>query len=142
MQDSQANCGPVSVANALKSLGINRAVEELETLLGTSATEGTSTLKMLRGLVKIDGLLVRLITESRSEIAHLRLDAALRSGRPCVVCVDSGSHYVCAIGRLGTGRIIVADSADTELVLSYTWEDFMQRWHEDGTKKPYWGVVL
>lgn len=141
MQDTQANCGPLAVQNALKCLGIDRATVELEHLLGTSATEGTPTAKLLKGLYKIEGLLPRRIDESREEIAHLRLDAALRSGRPVVLCVDNGSHYVCAIGRLGTGRVLIADSADTELVIAYTWPDFMARWAEDA-KKPYWGVVL
>ena len=141
MQNSQANCGPTAVQNGLVALGLTRSIDELEKLLGCTATQGTSGPKMLKGLYHIEELQPRKIEESREEIAHLRLDAALRSGRPVILCVDNLEHYVCAIGRLGTSRVIIADSADSELVLVYTWSEAMRRW-ESQSKKAYWGLVL
>ena len=141
MQDSQANCGPFAVRNALAALGIDRSVEELEKLLGCTATHGTTGTKMWKGLLSIAELNPVKIDESRQDVAHLRLRAALDAGRPVVCCVDNNEHYICAIGLLGSGRVLIADSADTELVLSLDWSQLMGRWRS-GLRRAYWGIAL
>ncbi len=127
--------------NALKALGIERSTEELEVLLGTTATEGTPTKRLVKGLLKMEELNPRVIDEAREMVAHLSLSAALHSGRPVVLCVDDWTHWVTAIGTLGMGRVLIADSADSELVLATDWPTLMQRWASTA-KRPYWGVVL
>ncbi len=141
LQDTTANCGPLAVRNALKALGLERSTEELETLLGTTATEGTPTKRLVKGLLKMEELNPRVIDESREMVAHLSLSAGLRSGRPTVLCVDDWTHWVAAVGTLGDSRVLVADSADSELVVSLGWQELMQRWASTA-KRPYWGVVL
>src|SRR5690349_23329730 len=116
MQDSQANCGPSALRNALAALGISRSGDELEKLCQTDATQGTPVANVVRAARTIEGLEPRRIQETRADVALLQLLEALRAGRPVLLCVDNDSHYVAAVGTLGN-RVLVADSADSELVL-------------------------
>lgn len=138
LQDSQANCGPASLSNALAALGQPRTQDECAELCKTNATDGTPT-KRLLAAVKGLGLRGIVIKEKRAEVALLKLDHWLQRGRPAILCVDNDSHWVAAIGVLND-RILVADSADNELVLSYDRTALVERWEADaGT---CWGVVL
>lgn len=142
MQDSQANCGPLALRNALAAIGVDRSTEECETLCKVSATNGTTNNNMVKGLHKLEECRPSVIQEIRPEIAFLRLDASLRAGRPVIICVDNWSHWISAIGRLGNARILVVDSANSELVLSYGWEQLLNRWGNQYAKRGFWGVSL
>lgn len=141
LQDSQANCGPVSLRNALSALGLRRSTEELETLCRTNATEGTTARNLTRAATTIEGLSPRRIEETRRDVALLVLRHALACGRPVVLLVDNWSHYVAAVGTLGE-RYLVADSADAELVVSLAVDELAGRWGHATAKRPYWGLVL
>ncbi len=138
-QDAEANCGPFALMNALRSLGIVRSREELETLCGTTMTAGTSPAKMYRGAGKL-GLhgAPTKITERRLDIAMLKLrHALLAEGRPVVMVWHAGEHWVAAVGMLGE-RFLIADSADIELVISMSAEEVAEKWADGG----FHGVVL
>lgn len=142
-QDSQANCGPYALMNALRSLGIMRTREELEVLCGTTMTDGTPPPKLLRAIGRIDGCQPVKIRERRRDIALLRLKGALDQGRPVVLVWqdsegNSGGHWVAAVGMLGD-RYLIADAADNELVLSHTVAEVAEKWVDEGV---YEGVVL
>lgn len=142
LQDSQANCGPVAVKNALCALGIDRSTEECEILCGTTATQGTPPHRMIKGLESIHELDVVVIKELRKEIAILLLKDSLRDGRPVVLLVDNAEHWIAAIGILGE-RVIIADGADYELVTSYPLESFNDRWYNKTSKRiPYYGIRI
>lgn len=138
MQDSQATCGPSALSNALAALGVKRSSAECEVLCKASATNGTNTKAMAKAIQSIDGTHLRVLRESRPDVAMLRLLALLQRGRPVLLVVDSSSHWVAAVGVLGD-RVLVADAADLELVLSYTPEELATRWR-DG--KTFYGVGL
>lgn len=140
MQDSQANCGPFALKNALEALGVQRSAEELEKACGTSATNGTPTRGILRAATKIEGCNPVVLRESKSDVALLKLEHALRRGRPVVIawCSETpGDHWVAVVGVLGE-RFLVADSANSELVISYPVNELEAKWRD--TK--YEGVVL
>lgn len=137
MQDSQANCGPFALKNALSAIGIERSAEELEKACGTTATNGTPTKNVLRAAQKIEGCAPVVIREKRSDVALLKLEHAVNDGRPVLLVVDSGEHWVAAVGKLGD-RYLVADSANTELVISMTAAELEARWKDTG----YEGVLL
>lgn len=140
MQDSQANCGPYALKNALSALGVERTAGELESACRTSATDGTSMRNILRAAQKIEGCAPYSIKEKRTDVAMLKLRYAVSSGRPVVLAWNSGEpgdHYVAAVARLGD-RFLVADSANNELILSLTAAQLEERWR--GTS--YEGVVL
>lgn len=140
MQDSQANCGPFALKNALTAIGIDRSAEELEKACGTTATNGTPTKGIIRAASKIEGCIPVLLREKRTDIALMRLAEALRRGRPVVIswCTDTpGDHWVAAVGVLGD-RYLIADSGDTELVRSFAVDELEMRWRD----KSYEGVIL
>jgi hypothetical protein len=142
LQDSQANCGSVAVKNALCALGIDRSTEECEILCGTTATQGTTPRRMIKGLESIHELDVAIISETRKEIALLLLQSALRDGRPVIILVDNNEHWISAIGLLGD-RIIIADGADYELVTSNNSEGLLTRWCNSSSKRQsYYGIRI
>lgn len=138
LQDTQANCGPASLHNALAAIGIHRTQDELEALCKTTGTAGTSP-RNLQAAIRALGRVPVVINERRDEVAVLMLDAWLREGRPVVLCVDGGSHWVAAVGTLGRTQVLVADPADNELVLSYGWGNLVARWGAEGR---YYGIVV
>lgn len=142
LQSSQANCGPFALRNALMALGLQRSEKECEALCRVTAADGTSAANLWRAVQKVDDLRPRKIDEGRFDVAMLQLHAALDCGHPVILLVDNWEHWVAAIGTLGTSRVLVADSADAELVLSYDWGQLMKRWECNGAKRPYWAVSL
>lgn len=132
MQSTEASCGPTAMVNALAALGLKRDLQECEQLCKCSATNGTSTQKLVAALRSIPSLQVSRIYERKADSALHRLNAALSLGRPMIICVDNGAHWVAVIGQLGIGtvttRYLVADSADMDLVLSYDFKDLLARW--------------
>lgn len=143
MQDSQANCGPFAVKNALAAIGIERSAEELEKACATSATKGTPTKNILKAASKIEGCCPVVIRERRRDIALLRLWGALDEGRPVLLVWcdgegNSGEHWVAAVGMLGR-RFLVADAAENELVISMEVDQVAAKWCDEGQ---YEGVIL
>jgi ABC-type bacteriocin/lantibiotic exporter with double-glycine peptidase domain len=137
LQSTQANCGPASLHNALAALGIARTEDELATLCRTTGTEGTSPKNMMKAIRAL-GRAPEVINERRLEVGLLWVEAWLREGRPVILCVDQSSHWVTAIGIMGK-RVMVADSADNELVVSYSRAELVERWESDGR---FYGIVV
>lgn len=137
MQSSQANCGAAALSNALQALGVTRSQEECETLCRTSATEGTSARNLVRAAQAVGcrGVVVR---EKRAEVAILMLRHWVGLGRPMILCVDAGSHWVATVGAIGD-RLLVADAADNELVVSCDSAEMVDWW---AAPSGFYGVVL
>jgi ABC-type bacteriocin/lantibiotic exporter with double-glycine peptidase domain len=130
MQDTAANCGPASVSNALQALGVSRTQAECEQLCKTSGTDGTSARNIIKALQSL-GCAGLVLKEKRELVALTLLWHWLRKGRPAVLCVDDASHWVAAVGVIGE-RVLVADPADNELVLSYGADGLVDRWAAPG----------
>lgn len=143
MQSSQANCGSTSLYNALHALGYTSAtLEECEKACKVDATEGTSVKKMLAGIKTMGKQAFAEIKEAKDDIALLKLDQNLRWGMPALLVVDADSHWVTVIGRLGEHRYLLCDPADSELVISLSEGELLQRWGTPGARKPYYAVVV
>lgn len=143
MQSSQYDCGAVALHNALASLGHYRSLDELRAICKSSAQDGTSPLKLKRGIDKIKdscGLVSWEIRTGKKDVAVGLLHLALANGRPGLLLVDNGAHWVAWVGQLGM-RILVADSASAELVVSVDPEAFFTRWHCEG-RDSYYALVL
>lgn len=136
MQSTSADCGPVALHNALFALGIKRSPEELELLCGTSAVSGTYTIQLIAAIDSIRGCNARVISGQSALVSIYMLGEGLRGGRSAILCVEDQEHYIAAIGLLGS-RIVVADSAMMELVITYNDKQLSKRWGPD-----YWGVIL
>jgi ABC-type bacteriocin/lantibiotic exporter with double-glycine peptidase domain len=139
MQDTAANCGPASLSNALAAVGIVRSQAECEHLCKTTGTDGTSAKNIIKAIKALDPEAGAVIKEKRQGIALLLLAHWLTEGHPVILCVDNGSHWVAAVGMLGRGRVLIADPADNELVLSLKLSDLLDRWTQGGV---YYGVAL
>jgi hypothetical protein len=139
MQDTEANCGPTAMHNALAAMGIPRTVPECEALCKTKSA-GTTPAKLLRALRAVEGLAPVVFHETRRDVALLRLAQALGLGRPVILSVANGTHWVAAIGRLGD-RVLVADSDSNELVYSRD-PNTLANWWAEKTARPYYGVIL
>lgn len=138
MQDTAANCGPASLSNALKAYGMDRSQAECEAACGTTATDGTSHKQLIKG-AKSFGCDTSLVKATSWEFAWLQLDHYLREqGRPVLLCVDNASHWVTAIGKLGH-RVLIADPADNELVLSLQANQLKARWVNG---KTFYGIAI
>lgn len=140
LQDSQANCGPVAMRNALAAIGTERSTEECEKLCKTDATNGTRAVNLARAIQSVLGC-ATVISERQPDVALLRLEKMLRGGHATVLLVDAWDHYVAAVGMLGE-RFLIADSADNELVISLDPGKLLERWGNVGARYPYWAVVL
>lgn len=144
LQDSQANCGPTALHNALAALGIRRTPAECERLCGTTAADGTSQDGLIAAAKTVRGCHPRVFETDDGGMAGEALRGILTS-RPAILCVDHDEHYVAAIGLLGD-RFLVADGAKSALVLSYSGPALVQRWRscEYGGPTPptYWGLIL
>lgn len=137
MQDTEANCGPASLSNALLALGIARSQAECEVLC-SATSDGVDERKMRRAIEAV-GRAPVAISEKRPAVALLMLERFLDDGRPVLLSVDDESHWVTAVARLGR-RFLVADPADNELVLSLDTEGLMARWV--GLKGRYYGLAV
>jgi len=140
MQDTRASCGVYALYNALFALGITRSPEELAILCKTTATDGTSPAKLFAAAGKIDGTQPWRISTSNPSSASGLLFFALMNGRPAIASVDRGEHWVSVVGHLQS-RLLVADAAQNDLVLSLNAEDFMKRWNCGG-RNAFYAVVL
>lgn len=147
-QSNQANCGPAALRNALQCHGVSRSEQELESLTGCTAAEGTTPRGMLKALALVakDHLEVSpgVISESRPGVALLTVLESLRNGHVVIMLVDEWDHWVVAFGLLGSGdgmRIHLSDSADPELIQHRTPKALLERWKGHG-RKPYYGIVV
>jgi ABC-type bacteriocin/lantibiotic exporter with double-glycine peptidase domain len=137
MQDTAANCGPASLSNALQAIGITRTQAECEELCKTSGTDGTS-IRGFQTALKSLGLHRKPINERRWDVSLLLLLSYLHDGHAAVLSVDGGEHWVAAVGVIGD-RVLIADPAENELVLSLAPDALKARW---GNANRFYGVVL
>ena len=105
-QTTEYNCGPAALQNALKALRKHVTQDKLAELAGTT-TDGTDDEGLKRAVVAL-GFGVDEISCTSQGQAFGRLYGALLVGRPVVLCVDRWSHWVTAIGCIGT-RVLLAE---------------------------------
>ncbi len=143
-QSTLASCGPAALRNALLARGVVRSEDELSQLAGCDS-DGTTAKGMMRALILVAkehaSLMPAPLTESRGDVAILRLFAALRSGNVVVLCVDGFEHWVVAFGLLGENMVHVADSGSNELVCHYNPGQMLERWRGLG-RRPFYGIII
>jgi hypothetical protein len=127
-------------ANAMRALG--RAMDEAKVVkkMGPGVeVYGTPEAQVKAALTKLaaHGEAFQLVD---AEVAWRYMRSWLVSGWPVALAVDEDEHWVAAIGVLGD-RVLVADSADPELVLSYTRDQLLDRWRKPGDPPRYYGIV-
>jgi ABC-type bacteriocin/lantibiotic exporter with double-glycine peptidase domain len=139
-QNTKADCGPTALYNALRAMGLHRSIDELSTLCKTTAQDGTSSKKLWSAVQKLEGLQPWRLKAGKTDHASGLLFLALSTGRAVISLVDNGEHWVSVIGHLQT-KVLVADSAHNDLVLSYDLPEWLERW-DCGGRVPFEGLVL
>ena len=144
-QSYRADCGPMSICNALEALEIRRSHDEIVTLCGTTARDGTNHLGMLRAIRALkescDLFGPVELRDSHSDVALLRLGHLLGRGRPAILCVELWSHWLAVVGVLGD-RFILADSADLRQTVWVGPQELVQRWGYPGVRSGYYGIAV
>lgn len=108
-QELNYSCGPASIVNALRSLGIKKTEKSIRKTSNTNPKNGTSEEDMIRVLTDL-GFRIRKHEQGQFVKAWKWLHNKLKSGSPVIISVRNWQHYVAAVGIIGD-RIIIADSA-------------------------------
>lgn len=141
---SASNCGPASVAHVLGVLGVKNVGQEVvEQFIAATerkktpvAREGTTQDQLVKALnrwanVTYSGCI------TTAHLASYTLRGALAWGSAAILGVDNtdkDGHWIAAIGMSGENYIVM-DSADNEILVTYTEEQLLQRWATVETKR-------
>jgi hypothetical protein len=160
MQSTEAACGFCATANALKALGFD-SVDEATVARWVNkvrraehpGVQGLGEMNLVRALTEAAPKRLRLtaramlVHDGPTALAALR--GHLEAGAVAVLGVDPDeqdgamamSHWVAAVGRVGE-RFLIADSAETELVVSRSPRQLTTRWELPGTPSTFYAVVV
>ncbi len=140
LQDNPSSCGPAALCNALEPIGIRIPSETAHKLTGCTGTKGTSERGIIRAIRSL-GHRANVIKESDAGVALVALRGYLFHGVPVILVVDSGSHWVSAVGVLGS-RVCVVDSADGGVTSCLETDALVGRWEWVGEKRPFYGIAV
>jgi len=115
LQDDNYSCGPCAIHNALKALGRDIPVDEIEDLAGTTQRDGTDEwdIKAALNALGFDAEVIDVDDDDRFWFQIL-LAVGGDDGHadPVIINTDSEEHWVAAVGMFGE-RLIVFDSDNT-----------------------------
>lgn len=148
-QSHQNYCGPATIANLLRALRISKTVNENEIAKKVSKISSVTEPNPAQGTFETQILKVLNSYKLKAEPFTLHtphpavcvLRDNLRLGRPVALCVDNDSHWLAAIGLLGT-NVVIADSADNEIVSVYSELELAGRWETATDPKRYYGIIV
>ena len=107
-QKATYSCGPAALSNAFKAYG--RRISEAGVRLHSNTTkEGTDEFGLMAA-TKALGFHYSVCEETNFVRAYEWLIERLRHGYPVLLCVSNWSHWVTALGSLGS-RVTVFDPA-------------------------------
>ncbi len=143
-------CGPASLQNALRHLGVRVGQERVAKLCGTTP-EGTDHEQLQAGVIQL-GKRFEVISTNDAVEAWKNLGTAVFLLGPVLMCVDRWAHWVCAYSY-GVGRVCWFDPGKTPYNLaenghhSATRGKLMKRWkaaRRDAKEfgHTYYGIVV
>ncbi len=153
LQSSASLCGAAALANALRALGVHKATEDrvvavikktAEATEGTPASEGIGPPQLERA-ANFFHYTLDPVTLHNPLVAYHALRSYLLDGRTALLAVDhhrgDAEHWVAAVGLLG-GYVLIADSANDEIVVPYAHQALCQRWKADTDPTSLYSLVL
>lgn len=153
LQSSQALCGAAALANALRAVGVHKATEDrIVTLIkasadasdGTPAAEGIGPVQLDRAAGAF-GYVLEPVTVHNPLAAFAMLRGWVAGGYPVLLAVDwhngDAGHWMAAVGVMGD-YVLVADSANDEIVLPYAGQALCRRWKSDTDPASLYSLVL
>lgn len=105
-QETSYSCGAASLGYALCAIGIEVKEEKLRDLSDTTR-DGADENQLGTALEELD-----VDYSEDHEASFAGLMKTLRSGRPCLLCVDDWEHWVAVIGALGD-YVVMRDPQNT-----------------------------
>ena len=125
-QPNKWQCGPFALKYALVMLG--RIVDErkVSRIAGSHWWTGTDEIKLARAAKAYD-CTMEFIRRTDPRRAQRELLLALRSGHPCLLCVDRWSHWITVVG-VERGTFIFIDSSKAPVVRVEAWRVLQKRW--------------
>jgi ABC-type bacteriocin/lantibiotic exporter with double-glycine peptidase domain len=140
-QPDKEACGPASLKNALKLLGMRKSYDELYDLCKTTKN-GTSVENLIKAACRL-GLSVMSL--EWATLTHIQNALKSAPGQPRAVIVDylymdeepmeeTGHYAVVASYSARSSRIILFDSF-SGTKKSYLWTDFLDQWYDYDYKR-------
>ena len=145
-QSNKWQCGPFALKHALAIVG-SFVDEKSITRAARSTPQGTDE-KMLRRAA--ERFYCRLVEVRRhtEDAAFKALTAALKEGRPCLVCINQWGHWVTIVGYdQRSQRFVVIDSEKDPVVRIPAWSELKRRWvyneyDQEGRLKQYYDLYV
>ncbi len=150
-QKTDYTCGPASIVNALRALGIKLSETTVAELSGADKDEGVNEKGIIKSLKSLGYSYDILPDVTDSEEAWKWLIYHLTIGHPVILCVEHFSHWSSAVGILGNKRIIYVDPQDglesnrrENGVRSLSRTGIIRIWGSRGRgyKRKYYGIAI
>lgn len=132
-QSTQSSCGAAALANA-HALIVSQPLCELDVIdLAKTTWDGTDDKGIMRAAKRMG------LTPARFRLKSLQ--GVFNDGQVLVLSSERWTHWIAAT-KLQTGRWLVIDSADNELVFTLTQEELEARCFFPGKRRPIHGISL
>jgi len=125
-QPNKWQCGPFALKHALIMLGKIVDEKQVSRIAGTHWWGGTDEIKLARAARSFD-CTMEIVRRTSTHRAKRELLLALKKGYPCLLCVDSWSHWVTVVGA-EKGNLILIDSSAAPVVRVESWRQLKKRW--------------
>ena len=137
------NCGPVSLCNALRCLGIFLSEEESKALCSTEC-DGTDEHDIMRAL-EVLGISHKELEKWDAISASLSLRKALLKGQPVIISTENYTHWVVVVGLIGDSFVVV-DSDSTEITQIVQMKELCTTWRGSPevaqSEALFYGIIL
>lgn len=147
LQSQQNGCGPSTVANILRSLGLDTTEDQVSkrAKLAGSVNDphpglGTVEAQIMRCLEAMKVSHFQMMAHT-PELAVAALRGQLVLGRPAMLAVDNDDHWIGVIGVQGD-RFVTVDSADSELVVCPSGVEIAKRWGGATDPPRFYAIVV
>lgn len=130
-QKTRASCGAAALSNASYLLRDSGVSEDVCLKSAGTTWEGTSVKGLVKGARKLGFIAEKLtLKEFPSDCTDV-----------LIACVDHGAHWV-VLQKMLSGRWLVIDGADNELVFTVSLARAIEKTREAGAKKPFTLVAI
>lgn len=130
-QATRSSCGSAALANAVVLVRSTPVTEDVVMKLAGTSPDGTSMKGIMKAANKL-GLYAEKV-RAKEFPAHVT--------DPLIVCCDQDQHWIVA-QITGSGRWLVVDSANNEMVWTVTLDELKLRATKHGARKPFTAIII
>lgn len=150
-QSHASFCGPASLANALRALGVTKWSEDkLVDAIKVSAAQGEEPsagigVPQLQRAAEVAGYDAEGFSVTNWSVAWRGVRCAVVDGAPEILAVDwekgEATHWIAAIGVIGE-RLVIADPAHDWVVSTVSADQLKRRWKSDTDPESYYSLHI